>query len=182
MKIVPEKLRFLLPAAAFAVIIVATLLLFDPDPGLMRGINTISECGENSLKYHILPGKVEMNWQIATLSGIFIGAILYSIFSGKFKLETTFSGNALDFGGIWRSALCGIAGGFLVMCAVMISGNSIWGHIGNAVQLSSGSWIFLASTLFAGMATLLLFAGNGDPGEKAGRKTNKRKTSTGSRK
>ena len=166
MKTILQKLRFLLPGLLLAVAAVVLLLLFDNGAGLMRGIGSVTNCGEESLRYHTSVRAPEMDWQIGALVGIFLGGILFAIFSGKFKLELTYGGG-LGFDKIWKTLLGGIAGGFLVMCGVKISGDSIWGHLTGAIQLSVGSWIFLAAVLFAGMTTTLIASKSAASGKTA---------------
>ena len=178
MKTILQKLRFLLPGLLLAMAAMALLLLFDTGSGLMHGFNALITCGAESLKYRTAVRSPDADWQISALVGIFLGGILFSSFSGNFKFALSY-GSGNTFGNIARTALCGIAGGFLVMCGAAISGNGIWGHLTGAMQLSAGSWLFLAAALFAGMTTSLLASASdrdgkdSSPGDKKSAKKKK---------
>ena len=111
-----------------------------------------------------------MDWQFGLLFGIFVGALGMAALSGDLKPKfSEGSGTA----GFMRTALAGLAGGFLVMTGVQLAGDSVLGQFAAGIQLSGAAWVFLIA--FAASAVLLtvLLAQRGGGKSSAGKPAGK---------
>ena len=55
-----------------------------------------------------------------------------------------------------------MGGGFLVMLGIQLAGDSVFGQISAAMQLSGGAWVFLIAMTVTGCALAILLERRGD--------------------
>lgn len=160
MKILPAKLPFGSGGILLAGFGVAAIGILSEPIGLLNEINALGVYGEQTLRWRCLAPRPEADWELAALVGIIFGAGLYSCLSGNFQRELFYSdtGSTSLAGKFWASAWRGILGGLLVMAGIRISGDSVWGHFNGAIQMSTGSWLFLGALAVGGVFTALLGA------------------------
>lgn len=164
------KWPFYVSGILIALLIAASLYLFDDTLGMNEGMIMISDYCREVIDSPRLP-ELEPepdNWQLGFLGGIFIGALAASLFSGKWRIKFFSSQEGNFFTSAFKSLLLGLGGGFLVMLGLQISGDSFFGQVAAAVQLSAGAWIFLIICLVVATLTAILLerrhskAGGGD--------------------
>ena len=94
------------------------------------------------------------NWtgRSALIAGLLPGALLWSICKKSFVLKflPDDSGNKLQ--AFFKTALCGVAGGALMMAGIQFSGFSVWAAFQKAMQLSGAAAVFLASAAVTAFA------------------------------
>ncbi len=178
MKILPEKLPLSSGGILLGALAVGALIINDAPIGLLDEIHTLGEYGERSLRWRIAMPRPEAGWELAMLIGIIFGAGIYALLSGGFKREIFYaeSGTSSLVGRTFGSAWRGILGGALVMVGIRLSGDSVWGHLAGAIQLGTGSWLFLIALVVGGVFTALLMqsSGNSAPAAKTAAPAKKR--------
>ena len=87
------------------------------------------------------------NWtgRSALIAGLLPGALLWSICKKRFELKLFPEESGNRFTQLIKTALCGIAGGALMMAGIQFSGFSVWAAFQKAMQLSGGAAVFLGS-------------------------------------
>ena len=165
MRILTGKWSFYVNGALLSGMIVLCLYLFKDTVGMNDGMIMISDYVEQSTQEEQvkLP---PLDWQTGFLGGIFVGALAASLMSGNWKLRLFYgSGNVISRA--VKTALFGLAGGFLVMLGLQLAGDSFLGQWSGALQLAGGSWIFLIScfTVACGISILLEQHGGSEGGE-----------------
>ena len=179
MKILPEKLLLSSCGILLGALAVGALIVNDAPIGLLDEINALGIYGERSLRWRIAVPRPEAGWKLATLIGTIFGAVFAGMLARDFKREIFYSeaGTSSLVGRTVGSAWRGILGGVLVMVGIRISGDSVWGHLAGAIQLGTGSWLFLIALAIGGVFTALLMQSSGDsaPAEKVAAPTKKRR-------
>ncbi|OGV58009.1 MAG: hypothetical protein A2X49_01470 [Lentisphaerae bacterium GWF2_52_8] len=168
-KFLTGKWSVFVSGAAVALLILLALYLLNTPVGMNDAYIALSKyCGKSLAKRAVAESSI-LNWQSGFLGGIFIGGLLAAIFGGdwKFRLSAPeVKGKGL-IGAVGWTPLQGLAGGFLVMLGLQLAGDSFFGQWAAALQLSTGSLIFVAvSLLFATIATVVFtfFSGGGETG------------------
>lgn len=160
MKSLCAKLPFFAVAPILALLLVASLCLFDGNTGLSDAMTAFSEYCDEAVINREIPDTPTLEWQHVLLIGILIGAVLAAVLTKAFKLEFTFGG-ANHFSDFLKTAGSGIAGGFLMMLGIQLAGDTVWGQWAAAIQLSSGAWLFLAAMTITGVVLAILFEQRG---------------------
>ena len=168
MGIFNTKWPFYFSGTMLAFAVLASLYFLNDAVGMGDAMTVINEFCHKSLD----SGRIRrVNFDYCTVYavGIMLGAFTASLFSNNFRLQIT-----PDCGGSFssrqfKSVFGGFIGGFLVMLGVQLSGESVYGQLVGAIQLSGSSWFFLVSMLLSGTLLALLFERKGisqDGGDK----------------
>ncbi|MCQ2377855.1 MAG: YeeE/YedE family protein [Victivallaceae bacterium] len=170
MKLFSGKCPFFIGGTLLAAALVFGAGIFGARAGVFDAFVGAGNCVKNFLADSWWCEKPDFDGQFALLLGIFVGALLVALVSGNFR----FKGD----GGIFFALIGGLAGGFLVMTGILVSGDTLWGHLTGCALLSAGSWVFLAAALGAAVFLSVLFAGASSGGtaretEKSAAKTGK---------
>ncbi|MDD3885439.1 MAG: YeeE/YedE thiosulfate transporter family protein [Victivallaceae bacterium] len=173
-----SKWPWFLSGGLLALLLVAAVFLFgepaDPD----NAVRTAAAYFDESVEERAPASLPELDWQLALLLGLFIGAGAAAAVSGEITMEAIpedFSGSGPSR--FLKTAGCGLAGGFLLLCGCRIAGFSPLGAMTAGFRLSVGAGIFLAVLLAtAALLSILLAAGGGGASAKsAGGKPAQRK-------
>lgn len=150
---------FWITGSVLAFLAISMLYLFDEAPGMSDGMLMVAEFCKTSAKEHAVATPPPLDWQTGFLGGIFIGAMGCALISGKWKihLKPESMPGGITFG-VGKAVLTGFCGGFLVMLGLQLSGDSFFGQWISAMQLSSGSWLFLGVFIATSIITSVLLA------------------------
>ncbi|HBC86410.1 MAG TPA: hypothetical protein DCZ94_05600 [Lentisphaeria bacterium] len=165
---------------ALAFLFMLALYLFDTTIGMSDSYIMISDYCKQSINRRAVNEFPPFDWHTGFLAGIFLGAMIAAIIGGewRFRLVPEDIKEKGVFGSLGLAMLQGVAGGFLVMLGLQISGDSFEGQLSSAMQLSTGAWIFLAAfvvwgVIFMGIHNMVSAGGgkksSGSKGEKAGK-------------
>lgn len=162
---------FYVSGPLLAVLTVLSLYLFDSPVGMGDAMTVASEYCVESVESRRLAAP-PMDWQFGLLFGIFIGALGMAALARDLKPKLS-SETGPVASGLLRTALLGLAGGFLVMTGVQLAGDSVLGQFSAGIQLSGAAWVFLIA--FAASAVLLtvLLAQRGGGKSSAGKPAGK---------
>ena len=142
-----------------AFLFMLALYVLDSPVGLSDAYLMISEYCQETIHSRIISEPPFLDWQTGFLGGIFLGALIAAVAGGDWKLRMIpESGEKGAFAAAGTNVLTGLAGGFLVMLGLQISGDSFLGQWAGAVQLSTGSWIFFISVLVWGIVITSIIA------------------------
>lgn len=159
---------FVATGAILACFFTLALYLLNTPVGMSDAYLMISEyCGE-VIKEQRIEGWPIFDWQTGFLVGIFIGALVASAAGGEFKFEL-FPDDRKDKKFMKSSIvtpLHGIICGFLVMFGLQIAGDSFIGQCASALQLSTGAWLFLASSIFSAIFAALIMSAKLEKGDE----------------
>ncbi len=171
MNLFTAKWPFYISGTLLAVLSVLFLYVFDDVTGMGKAMTVAHEYWGNvaengSAAVSDLP---RLDWQLGLLIGVFVGALLTTAVSGSFKPELMAPGGGSFTVKTLRTAGLGLIGGLLVMLGVQLSGDTVWGHISSAIQLSGGAWLFLIVMTVSGcgLAILLERRSGGSSGAKS---------------
>ncbi len=148
------KWPFWVSGTVLALLAVLSLALFDDNIGLLENLTAAGESCTDAAEKHTLPDTPDASWQNLLLLGVFLGALAAAFSEKAFRFELK------DEGGFFRTALCGLGGGFLMMSGIRLAGESVCGAFAAALQLAPGGWIFLVSMLLTGSLLLFIFSKN----------------------
>jgi uncharacterized membrane protein YedE/YeeE len=103
--------------------------------------------------------KVKFDWQFLFVTGIFIGALVSSLTSGSFKLESVPPTWEARFGkSIGKRALGAVAGGAVAMFGARLADGCPSGHgLSGLMQLSLSGFVAMAMFFGAGMLVARFF-------------------------
>ncbi len=151
---------FYFSGTVMAFCVLLCLYVLNDNIGMGESATIVREFCADSVAKDSLP-KIRLNYTTVFAVSIMLGAFTASLFSNNFRLQI-----APDCGGSFTSrqfkgVVGGFIGGFLTMLGVQISGESVYGHLVGAIQLSGTSWLFLGAMLFSGMTLALLFERKG---------------------
>lgn len=155
MGIFNTKWPFYFSGTMLAFIILLSLYVLNDTVGMGDSITIANEFCNKSIDSG-RPQAVHFDYCTIFAVGLMLGAFTASIFSNNFRLQF-----APDCGGSFTSrqfkgVAGGLLGGFITMLGVQLSGESVYGHIAGAIQLSGNSWLFLMSMLFSGTLFAIL--------------------------
>lgn len=138
---------------------VALLYLFDDYPGMSDGMLITAEFARRAAEEKSLSEAPPLNWQTGFLGGIFIGALACAFISGKWKPALMSEGASGDWlTGSGKAIISGLAGGFLVMLGLQMSGDSFFGQWLSVIQVSAAAWIFMTAFIATSVITAILLA------------------------
>ncbi len=101
------------------------------------------------------------NYSLGLLAGILLGVFVSAILSGNFKFQLLANYDSGITIRAFKTIICGLIGGFLVMSGIQIAGESIYGQFLSAIQMSAGAWIYLASLILSGGILAILLENGG---------------------
>ncbi len=174
---------FYVTGTLLALLLAGSLYVFNDPIGLSDAMTSISEYCDEAVSDGELPDSgPALDWQIALLFGLFLGALVAAASAGKFKAEFLLEGS----GGITTGALLtiggGLAGGFLMMFGVQLAGDTVWGQCAAAIQLSGGAWIYLGAMALSAATLAILLERKGGGGNGGGGKSVPKKAAGGAKK
>ncbi|GEM_PF-998674 len=182
MKSIAGKWSAYMAGTALAFLFMLALYLFDTCIGMSDAYIMISEYCKDTLSKRAINEFPPFVWYTGFLLGILIGAMIASFAGGdwKFRLVPEDIKEKGVFGSLGLAIVQGIAGGFLVMLGLQISGDSFEGHWCAAMQLSTGAWIFIVafvvwSVIFMGIYNMVSAGGGGKAPSAKGEKPAKGK-------
>jgi len=153
---------------AIAFLFMLALYLFDTTIGMSDSYIMISEFCKKSIAAGTVTTLPTFNWHTAFLIGIFIGGMIAAVMGGEwcFRLVPEDIKEKGFLGSFGLTILQGVAGGFLVMVGLQMSGDSFEGQWCAAMQLSTGAWVFIAAfvvwgVIFMGIYNMVLAGGGG---------------------
>lgn len=151
LKYLNSKWNFTLTGAVIALLVMLLLYLLDTTPGMDYAFIVLSKYCSNSIDNRTIESLPGFDWQTALLVGIILGAFIASAISAEFKLEIFPADrqNKGFFGSLIITPLVFMSGGFLVMFGLQLGGDSFFGLLSSAMQLSTGAWTFLLSAISA---------------------------------
>jgi len=166
------KWPFYISGTLLAALMVGSLYILNDKLGLGDALAQAGQCFNEQLHSGIseMPS---MDWQFGFLFGILVGACSAALISGNFRIRLL-----ADCGGgftvrTFKTVFLGIFGGFLVMLGIQLSGDSVYGHIASAIQLSGSSWVYLLSMIVSASFLSMLLERRGgiieEGEEKAGK-------------
>ncbi len=165
----------------FAGLFIISFFILNTPIGISDGYQLLSESIE-SRSFHNLPPLV---WQTGFLGGIFVGALLASLFGKNWKIAIFPEDTSAKeiFTSFWVTPVQGIIGGFCIMLGLLIAGDSFLGQWAAAMRLSTGAWIFIFSIVLWGVIFRGLMAAKITPpsiekqggGEKSGKSAEQKK-------
>ncbi len=156
MGIFNTKWPFYFSGTMLAFIILLSLYILNDVIGMGDTMTVANEFCHKSIDSGT-PKAVPFDYCTIFAVAMMFGAFTASLFSNNFRLQI-----APDCGGSFTSrqfkgVIGGLLGGFITMLGVQLSGESIYGHLAGAIQLSGNSWLFLLSMLFSGTLLAILF-------------------------
>ena len=168
MGILNTKWPFYFSGTVLAFTVLLSMYVLNDTLGMGESVTAVNEFCTDSVQSGSIK-KIKINYSMVFAFCMMLGAFTASLFSNNFRLQI-----APDCGGSFtvrqfKGVVGGFIGGFITMLGVQLSGESVYGHLAGAIQLSGTSWLFLASMLFSGMMLALLFERKGiaqDGGDK----------------
>ena len=150
LKYLTSKWNFLAAGATIALLVMFFLYLLDTAPGMDDAFIVLSKYCGNAMEDKSLDPLPRFDWQKAFIIGIILGAFIATAVSAEFKLEIFPADrqNKGFFSSLILSPLVLMSGGFLVMFGLQLAGDSFFGVLSSAMQLSTGAWAFLLSAVF----------------------------------
>ena len=145
---------FYVTGPLLALLTVLALYCFNAPVGLGDALTVASEyCAEavKSREFAAPP----LDWQLGLLLGVFIGALGAAALAGDIRPKLAEDG-AAAVPQVVRTALFGLAGGFLVMTGIQLGGDSVLGQFSGSIQLSGAAWIFLIAMAAAAVPVTVL--------------------------
>lgn len=166
MNLFTAKWPFYVSGPLFAVLLVLSLYLFDDQPGMSDAVTVVGEYMGESVADQSLSRPPQLDWQLGLLIGIFVGALAAALAGGKYKPEFSAPGGGAFTEKALRTVGLGLAGGFLVMLGVQLAGDTVFGQLSSALQLSGGAWVFLLAMAISGCTLAILLERRGEGGGK----------------
>lgn len=168
MGIFNTKWPFYFSGTVLAFIVLLSMYVLNDTLGMGESVTAVNEFCSDSVQSGSMQ-KMQFDYSTVFAACMMLGAFTASLFSNNFKLQI-----APDCGGSFtvrqfKGIVGGFIGGFITMLGVQLSGESVYGHLAGAIQLSGTSWLFLISMLFSGTMLALLFERKGiaqDGGDK----------------
>ena len=151
LKYLNSKWNFMLAGTVIALLIMLLLYLLDTAPGMDDAFIVLSKYCSGAIENKSLDSLTGLDWQTAFIVGIVLGAFFASAISAEFKLEIFPADrqNKGFLGSLLITPIIFMSGGFLVMFGLQLAGDSFFGLLSSAMQLSTGAWIFLLSAVSA---------------------------------
>lgn len=149
LKYLTSKWNFTVTGAVLAVLVMLLLYLLDTTPGMDDAFIMLSKYCSDSIESRTIEKLPGLDWQTALLIGVLLGAFIASAISAEFKLEIFPADrqNKGFFSSSMITPLVFMTGGFLVMFGLQLAGDSFFGLLSSAMQLSTGAWTFLLSAV-----------------------------------
>ena len=168
MGIFNTKWPFYFSGTVLAFTVLLSMYVLNDILGMGESVTAVNEFCTDSVQSGSIQ-QIHLEYSTVFAISMMLGAFTASLFSNNFRLQI-----APDCGGSFtvrqfKGVVGGFIGGFITMLGVQLSGESVYGHLVGAIQLSGTSWLFLASMLFSGMTLALLFERKGiaqDGGDK----------------
>ncbi len=172
MNLFTAKWPFYISGPLLALLCIVPLYIFDAPAGLGKAMETAGEYFSHAAENGTVSDLPGLNWELGLLGGIFAGALLTAAMTGAFKPELMSSASGSFTADALHTAGCGIAGGVLIMLGIQLSGDTVFGHMASAMQLSGGAWLFLTVMVISGCTLALLWERRGDGGKNRGKSRN----------
>lgn len=152
LKFFTEKWSSYLSGVCIALLFVFALYVLNSPVGMTNAYLMMAEYCKETINARAVKELPFLDWQTGFLLGIFIGAMLTAIVSGKWRLRLFPDGGergVVASSGI--SVFTGFAGGFLIMMGLQLAGDSLIGQWAAAIQLSTAAWVFFSSVVIFGI-------------------------------
>ena len=163
MKFLKKKWLFGVNAILLIFMVMLGLYLFNDVIGFSGVFQAVFGYAQEAVAEQEMP-KVDWDWQICMLGGVFVGALCGALINGSWKIIWAFE-EIQGFGAKSVGTAClGIISGFLVMLGAILSGEAFYGQFAAAMELSAGAWFFLAVALISGGITALFLERTGKSG------------------
>ncbi len=175
MNLFTAKWPFFISGPLLALLMIFALYVFDDVIGMGDAMTVATEYGTKAVQRQKLDAPPPLDWQLGLLFGMFLGALVAVLIGNKFKPECFSEGDGSFTVKTLRTVGGGIAGGFLVMLGIQLAGDSVFGQLAAAMQLSGGAWMFLLAMTVTGSALAILLERRGEGGGKGGGKSSKGK-------
>lgn len=156
MGIFNTKWPFYISGTMLAVIILFSMYVLNDVIGMGETMTVVNKFCRRTLNSRPVSG-ISLDYCTVLGLGIILGAFTASIFSNNFRIQITPDCEGSFFSKQFKAFFGGLTGGFLVMLGIQISGESIYGHLVMAIQLSGSSWLFLLALLFSGVILAVMF-------------------------
>ncbi len=171
MNILTAKWPFVVNAFMLALLVMLGLYLFDDTLGLAKAFNDLSGYAEKAVEKGGVPDSPPpLNWLVGILAGVLIGGISGGLLNGSWKFAIAFEEEKQFGWKLLKTAIFGVASGFLIMLGSLLAGEVFFGQFAAAMQLSPGAWLFLITALLCGGVTALFAerrqTGGGEGGKK----------------
>lgn len=129
--------------------------------GMGDSLTQIRDYCVDTLEHEEFVDSISFDYTLGLILGIMLGAFTAAVFSSNFRLQffASYSGGITIKA--FKTVVFGFSGGFLVMLGVQIAGESIYGQIISAMQLSIGAWIFLGTLMLSGGIVAILLEHGG---------------------
>ncbi len=167
MNLFTAKWPFYISGPLLALLMVLSLFIFDDVIGLGDALTVATEYCGGAVTERQFGDPPPLDWQLGLLIGLFIGALVGALMGNKFKPELMAEGGGSFTVKTLRTVGCGMGGGFLVMLGIQLAGDSVFGQISAAMQLSGGAWVFLIAMTVTGCALAILLERRGEGGASA---------------
>ena len=163
MKFLKKKWLFWINSLLLIFMVLLGLYLFNDVIGFSGVFQAVFGYAQEAVAEQEIP-KVDWDWQICMLGGVFVGALCGALINGSWKIIWAFE-ESQGFSAKSIGTVCwGVVSGFLVMLGAILSGEAFYGQFAAAVELSSGAWFFLAVALISGGITALFLERTGKSG------------------
>lgn len=166
MNLFTGKWPFYVSGPLLAILVVLSLYIFNDVIGMGDATTVATEYCSEALREHRAGDPPSLDWQLGLFIGILVGAFVAVLMGNKYKAELMAEGEGSFTIKVLRTVGGGIAGGFLVMLGIQFSGDTVFGHLTAAMQLSGGAWIFLIAMTVTGGALAILLERKGEGGAK----------------
>ncbi len=164
MNLLTAKWPFYISGTLLALMMVLSFYVFDDVIGLGDAMTVVTEyCGDTVMD-RSMGEPPPLDWQLGLLIGLFVGSLVGAVVGNKFKPEFMSDGDGSFTVKILRTVGCGMLGGFLTMLGIQLAGDSVFGQLAAAVQLSGGAWVFLIAMSVTGCALAILLERRGEGG------------------
>lgn len=167
MKFLKAKWPFWVNALLLIFMVMLGTYLFNDIIGFSGFFQEFSIYTGEMLFKHDIP-HVECDWQIGMLAGVFLGSLCGALINGSWKLVLAFEDAKGITGKSVGTAALGILSGFLVMFGSIMGGETFYGQVAAAMEMSAGAWCFLLVTLISAGITALVIERRGSSGKSKG--------------
>ena len=113
---------------------------------------------------------VEWDWQVGMLAGVFIGSVCGALLNKSWKVVPAFEEAGSLASKTFGTPVFGMIAGFLVMFGSIMAGETFYGQVVAAMELSAGAWAFLIVALITAGITALFIERRGGSAGKGGSK------------
>lgn len=162
-------------SAVDALIVIALVMLglylFDAAADFTGCFGRLSGCAEEAVEQKNTEAPL-LDWAMGILFGVVIGGISGGLITRSWRWVFCFEDEPKSGWKWFKTALFGVAAGFLLMLGSLLAGDVPACHVAGAMELSPGSWMFLIITFFSAGATGLFLERVREGAPKGGKSDN----------